>query len=165
MGKKDGFTLIELMIVIAIIAILSAIVVPNYISHRNNQQVTRAAREIYSVLQDAKMKAINENTSIIVLFSAGVGSSGTYRVFEDINNDDAFDAVQDREISSGQMPPGITMADIDFSGDAQATFNHMGMPMRSNGAMDFGSVEVSNSGRCSSIIINSSGNIRIDVCP
>ena len=39
-SKKKGFTLIELIIVIAIIAILSAIAVPNFISLRNKTKNT-----------------------------------------------------------------------------------------------------------------------------
>jgi type IV fimbrial biogenesis protein FimT len=165
MRKQGGFTVMELMIVIAIIGILSAITVPNYISYRNNQQVSLAARDIYSALQSAKMSAITDNTTINVLFSPGTASAATYRVFEDLDADNAFDAAADRDIESGQMPPGITMANATFSGDAIATFSPMGMPRQPNGALDFGSVRVSNSNRCNSIIINSSGGIRIDVCP
>jgi prepilin-type N-terminal cleavage/methylation domain-containing protein len=47
--NKKGFTLIELMIVIAIIGILAAIAIPNFIEYRNKSYCSRAESDANNI--------------------------------------------------------------------------------------------------------------------
>jgi type IV pilus assembly protein PilA len=49
LNNKKGFTLIELMIVIAIIGILAAIAIPNFIAYRDKSYCSRAESDANSI--------------------------------------------------------------------------------------------------------------------
>ena len=66
MNNNKGFTLTELIIVIAIVAILTAVAVPSVISWRSNWKVSGAARQVMASLQDAKLQAVKTNSDFTV---------------------------------------------------------------------------------------------------
>ena len=84
-----GVTLIELIIVVTVILILSAVAVPGYISWLPRYRLNSATDDLLSVLQQAKMRAIKENADVVVDFDPnGSGNpDGRFIVFVDNGND------------------------------------------------------------------------------
>lgn len=73
----SGFTLVEVMVVVSMIGILSAIAIPAFSSWWPDYRLRSAARDLYSNLQRAKMGAIKNNTQWRVYFDNNV-SPGRY---------------------------------------------------------------------------------------
>lgn len=61
-----GFTLIEILIVIALIVIVTAIGTPFYISYQRAQETSGAARELITVLNRARQLAITRSNSVSI---------------------------------------------------------------------------------------------------
>lgn len=65
-SKYRGFTLIELMVVIAIVAIITSFALPSYRTLIEKRQVTSGAQQISAFLSSAKMEAIKRNEKVAV---------------------------------------------------------------------------------------------------
>src|SRR5262245_54583705 len=59
--KRGGFTLVEIMIVVAIIALLAAIAVPNFLRSRKRSQATQVLEDLRQIDSAIDQYAIETN--------------------------------------------------------------------------------------------------------
>ncbi len=80
--REAGFSLIELMVVIGILALLGTIIAPTVTNWIPKQRVKGVARELFSNMQRAKVSAIRLNSIVTMNFVDGCNGAGSY-VFTD----------------------------------------------------------------------------------
>jgi len=113
MGKNTGFSLIELMVVIAIFAILSTIAVPSMLSWRTNYKLDSAAREILSALEYGRSRAVRDDQVVQVNFDF---ANNSYSV---VNQGGAT-------LRAGQMTADLDLQNISLG--SQVQFIGRGVP-------------------------------------
>ena len=68
LGNERGVTLIEILTVIGILAIVAALAYPNFKDWLPGYRLKRAARNLFSDMQNAKMKAIKTRSDWAIVF-------------------------------------------------------------------------------------------------
>jgi prepilin-type N-terminal cleavage/methylation domain-containing protein len=131
MRKNTGFTLMELMVAIAIIAIAASIAIPNIVGWLPTHRLASASRAILSVLQQARLRAVKENTFVTVQFDTG---NERYNVFWDNgegaggNPGDGRQNGTEKIFKSDAMPAGINLKDTTFADNNSVCFSNRGLP-------------------------------------
>lgn len=116
MGKRygcSGFTLVELMMVIVVLAVLQTLAAPAFSAMVNSVRLTTVVNSLFSSLILARSEAIKRNSRAVVCKSA-TGSSCTttggweqgWIVFHDANNNAALD-VGEALLSREQALPNL----------------------------------------------------------
>ncbi|MFP4039661.1 MAG: GspH/FimT family pseudopilin [Desulfosudaceae bacterium] len=146
--RHSGFTLMELLIVIAIIAIVSAFAVPNVIRWRNNSQVNAAARDMYAAFQAARSEAVKQNMFCTIAMDAAVDGEG-YDYIMFLEDPETADLVFNGSDTIIRLQPGmkpgrnfsefgsVEMTGADF---AAVSFRPDGLPVDAAGNPGGGSV-------------------------
>jgi prepilin-type N-terminal cleavage/methylation domain-containing protein len=84
--RSAGFTLIELMVVVFLIAILAMIAVPNMLVAREDRLAFRSADQMARIIHEGRTRAMARGAAQLVVITAnGVTDRGTALVFESVD--------------------------------------------------------------------------------
>lgn len=118
--RHSGFTLLELMVVIAVIAILAALAVPSFNTTLDKQRITGAAEAVLADLRWARAEAIKRNTEVRVTFTAGSPWSYTIDTVPALA---APDGILPKTVNGSDFP-STTLSSASFAGGvAYTTFD------------------------------------------
>jgi type IV fimbrial biogenesis protein FimT len=139
-GSK-GFSLVEMLVVIGILAITAIVTIPNVIAWRSGMQFRAAVNELRNDLESAKTRAVKENAKVTVAFDP---TAGQYRMtYPDQDNQIIL-------LKSQTLPAGVRIA----SGN-NTSFS-------SRGTADTGTIVLANQqGKTKSISISFIGKIEV----
>ena len=148
-GRERGFTLIELIIVIAILGVLLAIAIPALGTYYREAKLNKAAREVKANIQLARLKAVTSNFRVVFTYNLGSGGTpdtyqisgsehpggGSLQPWEDINGNGVNDGLSDQD---GNTANGLERENL-YSSDRRVencSFGTDGISALPNGSSD-----------------------------
>jgi type IV fimbrial biogenesis protein FimT len=173
MQRNAGFTLLELMIVISIVAILTAIAVPSF-DYLNNQRISQGQVEsLQRALSMARQMAIAKNRQTVVCPSNNGSSCSNskdwsfgYMVYVEKNGNSTFNADQDelieyvtgvKNVAARQGSSGLAHA-LTSSSSLPVKFSAQGSAVLSNQTLTY----CDNEGEARfEVVVSNSGRIKI----
>ncbi len=169
---KNGFTLIEVLIVIAIISIATTGSILMVINWLPNYRLKMASRDIISNFQKARFTAIQRNVLISISFVRnGDGDIIGYSIYADPNLNRARDA-DEPEIDrvewasryKGDIPADQVIVNFTKNANDERTisFDGRGVPRNVGGGFGAGTITLVNTrGKSQQVVISAAGSMRI----
>lgn len=92
-GKKEfsthkGFTLIEVMIAIGVLAIIMSLALPSYRSIMEKRQVTSSAEQLSAFMSVAQMEAVKRNQQVAIACNVDAGNCQAILLADDGGDDE-----------------------------------------------------------------------------
>ena len=135
-----GFTLMEMLVVIGVVAILAAFAGPALSGMAASQQVRSASYDMYSTLSHARSEALTRNASVTVAPTGGDWALGWIVTAADgtvVRRQGAYPRVTlsgpAQVLFSGEGRPSTTATPFAFGASDVAADNHRCVRVRLNG--------------------------------
>lgn len=159
-----GFTLLELMVTMAIAAVLMLVAAPNFIEYRRNSELADAVSNFVVAAGSARSAALKSGRNVFLQANdTTAGWTSGWFVYVDNNWDNDYDADTDEVVTRHEAltsPVAVTAASATTFASGYLMFNGAGFPRTTAGANANGSVTMATSTRSTNVVVDNSGRVR-----
>jgi type IV fimbrial biogenesis protein FimT len=131
-AQSSGFTLIELMVTLAIAAILMMVAVPSFTDFQRNAQLTSVANNMLASINAAKGEAMKRGGDVVIAPFDGTSWASGMTVFVDKNNNRTYQSGTDVLIQQNtlEVPSYLTVTpnNAPAASPPYIRFNAQGYP-------------------------------------
>lgn len=174
--EQAGFTLVEVIVVMVILSIIAGIGTTFLMTYLPNLRLKSAARDIFSVMMQAKTEAIRRGENVTVLFNF---AGNSYTMFLDNDGDEAVDPGETILITTTSLPDRVSFdPNLVVNGTPHIDgislvnnaliFSPRGIPVGAAGGFGGGTIGLratdaqGNSIRQRTVIVSTAGRINMD---
>jgi len=147
--NHSGFTLMELILVLAIMGIVAAIAIPSFMGFLPSMRLNGAARQVMGDLMDARMEAVKNNNQYKVFFL----NDHQYQILNDKNGNGADDGGTE---TSKIVDIQANYSDVTLSDTGDPVFSSKGT------ATALSTITVQNASGSKSVSVSIAGRVKIN---
>lgn len=147
--RAGGFTLIEALVVLALVAILASVAVPSLAALQRGADVRSATSAFFTALQVARTEAMKRGLNTYMVPTVGGQWAGGWVVFADVDGDQALNRGVDAVIMEtpaiatrvSVAPASTGVAQFTDGTDRYILFSGSGFPKTRGGGLRGGAIE------------------------
>lgn len=159
--RAHAFTLIELIVVLAVIAVLSTVIVPSFSANRAKAQLRESAKQLWTTMRFAQQHATLHHTPcrlVLIEHPGGNNNAGPgFRVevaSSDPDNADGYTTLRAGPIRSATFPAGVTFGRILIAGESATAAGTRVIRFTATGQTDAATIQVTDGQQTWSIAID-----------
>ena len=142
MNSRQGFTLLELLIVCAIAGILFGVAIPSFHEFIQRNQATVAINRVIGAVNFARMESVTRRKTITLCPADGIETCGRHwqngiLIFVDYNSNGKFNTDDELIRMTPALPEGSSLSWSSFGSDYYLRFSPLGFTQHQNGTFKY----------------------------
>ena len=161
-----GFTLIELMVTLAIVVVLMAVATPSFISFQRNAELSAFANTLLSAVNTARSEAMKRGRHTMVIPADATDWQTGWIVFVDVDRSNDYDATKDTLVmTAGAAPAFLTVGGTDGTASIASPYlmyDASGYSKKTDAAFSASVVEIKRNDVSGTQALNQTRRFRLD---